>query len=116
VDPATPIFVSPSQACGALANTKKRWLLVLDSANDVDFDYARYMPSGAQGAVVVTSRNPQCSRYSTVAAEALEGLDAEHSTQLLLKAARVPEEAWQSRETQAQAQEAVRLLGRTRLR
>jgi hypothetical protein len=105
-----------AEACGALADTKKRWLLVLDNANDVDFDYARYMPSGAQSAVVVASRNPQCSRYSTVAAEALEGLDAEHSTQLLLKAARVPEEAWQSHEMQAQAQEVVRLLGRTRLR
>ncbi|KAF1364158.1 TPR-like protein [Lizonia empirigonia] len=102
---------SVDEARGALANTKKRWLLVLDNADGVDFDYACYIPSGAQGAVIVTSRNPQCSQYSTVPAEALKGLDAEHSTQLLLKAARVPEEAWQSRETQAQVQEVVRLLG-----
>ncbi|KAF1352876.1 hypothetical protein EJ07DRAFT_158900 [Lizonia empirigonia] len=102
-----------SEVCLKVADLmrEERWLLVLDNADDVDFDYARYMPSGAQGAVIVTSRNPQCSQYSTVAAEALEGLDAEHSTQLLLKAARVPEEAWQSRETQAQAQEVVGLLG-----
>jgi tetratricopeptide (TPR) repeat protein len=99
------------EARQALANTRKPWLLVLDNADNVDFDYARYIPSGVQGAVIVTSRNPQCSRYSTVAAEALEGLDAKHSTQLLLKAARVPEKTWQSCETQAQAHDIVSLLG-----
>ncbi|KAF2632596.1 hypothetical protein BU25DRAFT_487060 [Macroventuria anomochaeta] len=102
---------SVEEALRALANTKKRWLLVLDNADEVDFDYARYIPSGVQGAIIVTSRNPQCSRYSTGPAEALEGLDAEHSTQLLLKAARVPEEAWRSCKTKAQAQDVVRLLG-----
>ncbi|KAF2625473.1 hypothetical protein BU25DRAFT_473452 [Macroventuria anomochaeta] len=102
---------SVDEGLEALANTKKRWLLVLDNADEVDVDYARYIPSGVQGAVIVTSRNPQCSRYSTGLAEALEGLDAEHSTLLLLKAARVPEEAWRSCETQAQAQDIVRLLG-----
>ncbi|KAF2624911.1 hypothetical protein BU25DRAFT_128558 [Macroventuria anomochaeta] len=102
---------SVDETLRVLANTKKRWLLTLDNADEVDVDYARYMPSGVQGVVIVTSRNPQCSRYSTGPAEALEGLDAEHSTQLLLKAARVPEEAWRSCETQAQAQNVVRLLG-----
>ncbi|KAJ4374688.1 hypothetical protein N0V86_007561 [Didymella sp. IMI 355093] len=102
---------SVAEALWALANCKKRWLLVLDNADDVEFDYARYIPPGTHGTVIVTSRNPQCSRYSTLPAEALEGLDAEHSTQLLLKAARVPEEASQEREMQAQAQEVVSLLG-----
>ncbi|KAF1951354.1 hypothetical protein CC80DRAFT_210229 [Byssothecium circinans] len=102
---------SVDEARQSLANTKKRWLLVLDNADDVDVDYARYLPSGAQGAIILTSRNPQCSQYSTAPAEALVGLDPEHSTQLLLKAARMPEEAWQSRETQVQAQEIVSLLG-----
>jgi hypothetical protein len=97
------------EARQALANSKKRWLLVLDNADDVYFDYKRYIPSGMQGAIIVTSRNPQCSRYSTVAAEALEGLDVEHSTLLLLKAARVPEEAWHSCEMQAH--DIVSLLG-----
>jgi hypothetical protein len=99
------------EARQALANTKKPWLLVLDNADRFGFDYARYIPSGVQGAVIVTSRNPGCSQYSTVAPEALEGLDAEHSTQLLLKAAQVPEEARQSFEMQAQAHGIVSLLG-----
>jgi tetratricopeptide (TPR) repeat protein len=99
------------EARQVLANSKKRWLLILDNADDVDFDYTRYIPSGVLGVIIVTSRNPQYSRYSTVAAETLEGLDAEHSTQLLLKAARVPEEEWQSCEIQAQAHDIVSLLG-----
>jgi tetratricopeptide (TPR) repeat protein len=100
---------SVDEARQALAGTKKRWLLILDNADNVDFDYAHYIPSGVQGTVVITSRIPQCSRYSTVPAEALEGLGAEHATQLLLKAANVKEENWQSCEKQAQ--EVVRLLG-----
>jgi tetratricopeptide (TPR) repeat protein len=98
------------EARQALANSKKRWLLVLDNADDVYFDYKRYIPSGVQGAIIMTSRNPECSRYGIVAAEKLEGLDPEHSAQLLLKAARVPEEVWQSCETQAQAHDIVKLL------
>jgi tetratricopeptide (TPR) repeat protein len=98
------------EARQALANSKKRWLLVLDNADDVYFDYKRYIPSGVQGAIIMTSRNPECTRYGIVAAEKLEGLDPEHSAQLLLKAALVPEEAWQSCETQAQAHDIVRLL------
>jgi tetratricopeptide (TPR) repeat protein len=93
----------------ALASTQRRWLLILDNADDPALDYARYIPSGVEGTVIITSRIPQCSRYSTVPAEALEGLGVEHSVHLLLKAATVPEEQWQS--CDEQAQEIVRLLG-----
>jgi tetratricopeptide (TPR) repeat protein len=98
-----------NESLQTLANTKKRWLLVLDNADDPGFDYATYIPSGAQGAVIITSRVPDCSRYSTVGSEALEGLDLQHSTQLLLKAARVPEKSWLCCKTQAQ--DVVVLLG-----
>ncbi|KAF2875101.1 acyl transferase/acyl hydrolase/lysophospholipase [Massariosphaeria phaeospora] len=100
---------SVEESLQALASTKDRWLLVLDNADDPEVDYAAYIPSGNQGAVIVTSRVHECSQHSTLPAEALEGLDEEHSTQLLLKAARMPEEFWQSCEKQAQA--IVALLG-----
>jgi tetratricopeptide (TPR) repeat protein len=100
---------SINESLQALANTKKRWLLVLDNADDPGFDYATYIPSGAQGAVIITSRVPDCGRYSTIGSEALEGLDLQHSTQLLLKAARVPEKSWLCCKTQAQ--DVVVLLG-----
>jgi hypothetical protein len=100
---------SVEESLEALANTKDRWLLVLDNADDPEFDYATYIPSGNQGAVIMTSRIPACSQYSTLPAEALEGLDQKYSTQLLLKAARVPEESWHSCDRQVQA--IVGLLG-----
>jgi hypothetical protein len=93
----------------ALANTKRHWLLVLDNADDPKFNYAGYIPSGNQGVLIITSRIPDCSRYSTLGCEALEGLDLQHSTQLLLKAAKLPEASWPSCERHAQ--DIVRLLG-----
>jgi tetratricopeptide (TPR) repeat protein len=100
---------SVEESLQALATTKERWLLILDNADDPSFDYTRCIPSGVVGIVMITSRIPQCSKYSTLPAEALEGLDIEHSTQLLLKAACVLDEAWPSCEEQAQA--IVALLG-----
>jgi tetratricopeptide (TPR) repeat protein len=100
---------SVEESLRVLANTKEHWLLILDNADDPRYDYARYLPSGTHGAVLMTSRIPQCARYSMSPVETLEGLDEELSTQLFLKAAQVPEESWQSWNTQAQ--EIVRLLG-----
>jgi tetratricopeptide (TPR) repeat protein len=100
---------SVEESLRVLANTKEHWLLILDNADDPRYDYARYLPSGTHGAVLMTSRIPQCARYSMSPVETLEGLDEELSTQLFLKAALVPEESWQSWITQAQ--EIVRLLG-----
>jgi tetratricopeptide (TPR) repeat protein len=100
---------SVEESLQAISNTRNRWLLILDNADDPEVDYAAYIPSGNQGAVLITSRIPECHQHSTVPAEALEGLDDEHSTQLLLKATRMPEESWQSCEEQAQA--IVALLG-----
>ncbi|KAL9109382.1 MAG: hypothetical protein Q9187_008170 [Circinaria calcarea] len=79
------------------------------NANDPNFDYKEYLPPGTQGAVIITSRVPDCSRYSTVGSEALEGLDPKHSIQLLLKAAGIPEELWPSYDQQAK--DVVDLLG-----
>lgn len=93
----------------ALANTKRSWLLILDNADDPNFDYKDYLPPGTKGAVIITSRVPDCSRYSTVGSEALKGLDPEHFIQLLLKAAEIPEELWPSYDQQAK--DVVDLLG-----
>lgn len=98
-----------SDALQVLTNTKKNWLLILDNADDPNFDYQRYLPSGPHGAVIITSRVSNCSHYSTVGSEALTGLDTQHSTHLLLKAAEIPEESWPSHDRQAK--EVATLLG-----
>src|SRR6266498_2491781 len=79
-----------------LANTKKSWLLILDNADDPGFDYQMYFPSGTHGVIIMTSRVSDCSRYNTIGAEALTGLDTEDSVRLLLKAAEISPDSWPS--------------------
>jgi hypothetical protein len=40
--------------------------LVLDNADDPNFDYHVYLPSGIQGSVIITSRVADCQQYSTI--------------------------------------------------
>ena len=100
---------SVSEALQVLAATKQSWLLILDNADDPNFDYQLYLPSGTHGAVIITSRIPECRKYGTIGAEPLEGLDEEQSQELLLKAAELPRESWSSHGSHAN--EVVRLLG-----
>jgi tetratricopeptide (TPR) repeat protein len=100
---------SVPDALHVLASTKQTWLLILDNADDTDFDYQAYLPSGTHGAVLMTSRVSHCKRYSPEQFEALEGLENEDSKELLLKAADIPKESWLSHSSQAQ--EVVQLLG-----
>src|SRR6186713_216864 len=74
-------------ALQVLANANQDWLLILDNADDPDFNYQSYFPSGNRGAVIMTSRIYECRRYSPDATEALEGLEDEDGRILLLKAA-----------------------------
>jgi hypothetical protein len=100
---------SVPNALQVLASSKQTWLLILDNADDPNFDYQVYFPSGTHGAVLMTSRVPECKRYSPDANEALEGLRDEDSKELLLKAAEIPQESWLSYHDQAK--EVVQLLG-----
>ncbi|KAM3088918.1 hypothetical protein ACMFMG_000539 [Clarireedia jacksonii] len=92
-----------------LANLQQSWLLILDNADDPDFDYQIYFPSGTHGAVLMTSRIPECQKYSPEQFEALEGLEIEDSKELLLKTAHIPKESWLSYDDQAEI--VIQLLG-----
>jgi tetratricopeptide (TPR) repeat protein len=96
-------------ALQVLANIKQSWLLILDNADDPDFDYQIYFPPGTHGAVLMTSRVPECKVYSPEQFEALEGLGNEDSKELLLKAANIPKESWRSYNDQAET--VIQLLG-----
>ena len=85
---------SLEEARQVLANADQRWLLILDNADDVNFDYQIYFPSGVRGAVIMTSRLPECQRYATVGWEALPGLDEDDSLHLLLQASAIPTLQW----------------------
>ncbi|KAL5316656.1 hypothetical protein ACEPPN_015705 [Leptodophora sp. 'Broadleaf-Isolate-01'] len=97
------------EALQILATTYQSWLLILDNADDPEFDYQIYLSSGNHGAVLMTSRVAECKRYSPDAFEALGGLEEQDSKNLLLKAAEVSPELWSSYDNQAR--EIVRLLG-----
>lgn len=92
-----------TEARQVLADTNNSWLLILDNADDPTFDYQRFFPNGDRGAVIMTSRNPECAKYSTVGSAILEHLSPEHSTQLLLKAANVPEVQWSAHDEHVKA-------------
>ncbi|KFX98191.1 hypothetical protein V490_02429 [Pseudogymnoascus sp. VKM F-3557] len=96
-------------ALQVLANEKRNWLLILDNADDPEFDYQVYLPSGTHGAIIITSRISECRVYNTVGFEAIEPLDDQDSQELLFKAAKFPRESWPLYESQAT--EILRLLG-----
>ncbi|KAH8674828.1 hypothetical protein BGZ60DRAFT_279597 [Tricladium varicosporioides] len=100
---------SVHDALEVLASSKQIWLLILDNADDPNFDYQVYFPSGTHGAVLITSRVAECKRYSPDVNEALEGLQEEDSKELLLKAAEIPQESWPFYSDQAGI--VVQLLG-----
>ncbi|KAJ4294168.1 hypothetical protein N0V90_007858 [Kalmusia sp. IMI 367209] len=65
---------SVEQACRLISNTKKRCLLILDNADDPQYDYNAYLPSGC---------------------EALADLDPADCKELLLKAAGISRDRWE---------------------
>ncbi|KAH9203233.1 P-loop containing nucleoside triphosphate hydrolase protein [Leptodontidium sp. 2 PMI_412] len=97
------------EALQLLATTHQKWLLILDNADDRDFDYQVYFPPGNHGAVLMTSRVAECKRYSPDAFQALEGLEEDDSRHLLFKAAELLQESWPAYDSQAK--EVVALLG-----
>ncbi|KAK5991124.1 Nephrocystin-3-like protein [Cladobotryum mycophilum] len=78
-----------------LSNCKpqNKWLLVLDNADDPDTDYQDYIPSGDRGAVLMTSRLPECRVHGTVGSEELGSLGEEDCVKLLLNVIGTPEES-----------------------
>ena len=76
-----------------LSNEKHDWLLILDNANDHERDYEHYFPSGTRGAILMTSRVPEYSCYSTVGFEHLGSLSPDDCVTLLLRAAELRAES-----------------------
>ncbi len=106
-------FITVAETCGArertadaarawLANTRHSWLLILDNADDREFDYASYFPSGDRGCILLTTREPDCSAHATVAYEEFEKLEEDDAMELLLKASGCPEVYWEAKKPIAQ--------------
>jgi tetratricopeptide (TPR) repeat protein len=87
---------SVEDACGLLANLKQSYMIILDNADDPNFDYQVYLPSSVQGVVIMTSRFVDCKQFSTSGWEALINLDQDECRELLLKAAGIPKQHWEA--------------------
>ena len=85
-----------------MSNLKTSWLLILDNADDPNFDYQWYFPSGDTGTIIMTSRVADCSRYGTIGSETLASLDRKECVELLLKAAKIPTAEWFSHSSVAE--------------
>lgn len=97
------------EAKSELANFDQKCLLILDNADDPQFDYQVYLPFGLNWTVIITSRVQGCSRHQTVGSLKLDTLGAEDSVELLLKAAEFDPQDWPSYEKSAR--EVVECLG-----
>jgi hypothetical protein len=79
------------QVLGVLANTIQPWLLVLDNADDLSFDYQQYIPSGNRG-VLMTTWNKTCHKFSTLEPIMLDHLSYTDAKKLLFDTCGTPDE------------------------
>jgi hypothetical protein len=80
------------QVLGVLANTIQPWLMVLDNADDLSFDYQQYIPSGNRGFVLLTSSNKTCHKFSTLEPIILDHLGYADAKKLLFDTCGTPDE------------------------
>ncbi|KAF2222912.1 hypothetical protein BDZ85DRAFT_198719 [Elsinoe ampelina] len=55
-----------------LDNWREKWLLILDNADDTDQDMSQFLPTSSQGAVILTTRNPECFDHASDAESKIE--------------------------------------------
>ena len=74
---------------------------MLDNADDPGVDYQQYLPTGPWGVVVLTSRNQACDVYATAKSIFLDGLTDAEACELLMRAAKIPQDQRQTLEDDA---------------
>ena len=68
-----------------LSRCTKPWLLVIDNADDPDMDVSQYFPTGGNGYILITTRNPGATNHATVGQIQFRSMDPEEAISLLLK-------------------------------
>ena len=71
------------------SNHTRPWLLIFDNADDPQLDIARFFPTGGRGAVLITTRNPECKIHATMGSSKLDQMALNEAVTLLLKASSV---------------------------
>ena len=68
-----------------LSASQTPWLLLLDNADDPKFDLSEHFPQNNLGCIIITSRNPECARLSTMGDQELGPMADSEACDLLLK-------------------------------
>ena len=92
-----------------LASNSRRWLVIIDNADESERDYSQYIPSAMSGDVLFTTRVPECEGYNTVGSEKLEDLEPELARELLYRATNITQSQWKEKEEAAMA--ILKILG-----
>lgn len=67
-----------------LANNEHDWLLIIDNADDPEFDYNCYIPAGTRGSIILTSRSPDGAYYGNTGSSEVVGLSSQDAVELSL--------------------------------
>ena len=70
-----------------LANRTEHWLLILDNADDPSLEISKWIPVGARGNIIITTRNPGLGTVATTQSASVDLMDSDEATTLLLRAA-----------------------------
>ncbi|KAM0721367.1 hypothetical protein Q7P37_002291 [Cladosporium fusiforme] len=75
-----------------LAGQKRKWLLIIDNADDPKIDLNRFTPVGGNGHVLVSTRNQECD-FGNVGTVCFAGMEKKQGRQLFLRCANVKDSA-----------------------
>lgn len=70
-----------------LANIEDPWLLIIDNADDPSMDISEFFPTGDRGAILVTTRNPECRIHATIGSIELGEMSITDATKPFLRTA-----------------------------
>ena len=93
-----------------LANNEHNWLLIIDNADDLEFDYNCYVPAGTRGSIILTSGSPDCACYSKTGSSEVVGLTSKDAVELLLMSCGMTEDMRPN--SMMDGQKVVDMLGR----
>lgn len=89
-----------------LSNQDEDWLLIIDNADDPDLDLLEFFPQGANGHVLITTRNQDCT-FGNIGSTGFYGMEETEANELFLKVADITE----STENQKDVSEILHELG-----
>lgn len=71
-----------------LSNQDEDWLLIIDNADDADLDLIEFFPQGANGHILITTRDQDCT-FGNIGSMAFYGMQESDANELFFKVANI---------------------------